>query len=74
IAVVAEARAATPAELGRLAAELEKVEQELARAQARLADPSFLAKAPPHVVEGNRRRVEELEERRARLQGGLGGG
>ncbi len=74
IAVVAEARAATPAELGRLAAELEKVEQELARAQARLADPSFLAKAPPHVVEGNRRRVEELEERRARLRDGLGGG
>jgi valyl-tRNA synthetase len=48
------------------------VESELARAQARLADPAFLAKAPPQVVEGNRRRVEELEERHARLRAGLG--
>ncbi|MCL4836904.1 MAG: valine--tRNA ligase [Thermoanaerobaculia bacterium] len=72
IALEAEAREASPAELGRLAAELERLDAELARARARLADPSFLAKAPPQVVDGNRRRVEELEERRARLRAGLG--
>jgi len=43
----------------RLKKELEKIEKQLANAQARLGDEQFLRKAPPHVVEGLRKQVEE---------------
>ena len=71
-ALTGERPAPTAVESQRLAVELEKVEGELARANARLADPGFVGKAPPQVVEGSRRRVAELEERRDRLRAGLG--
>jgi valyl-tRNA synthetase len=48
------------AERERLTKELEKIERQLASAQARLGDERFLAKAPAHVVEGLRKQVEEL--------------
>jgi valyl-tRNA synthetase len=48
------------AERARLTKELEKIEKQLASAQARLGDEQFLSKAPPHVVEGLRKQVEEL--------------
>jgi valyl-tRNA synthetase len=48
------------AERERLRKELEKVEKQLAGAQARLGDEQFLRKAPAHVVDGLRRQVEEL--------------
>jgi valyl-tRNA synthetase len=48
------------AERERLKKELEKVEKQLAAAQARLGDEQFLKKAPAHVVEGLRKQVEEL--------------
>ncbi len=47
------------AERERLTKELEKIEKQLASAQARLGDEQFLSKAPSHVVEGLRRQVEE---------------
>jgi valyl-tRNA synthetase len=47
------------AERERLTKELEKIEKQLAIAQARLGDQQFLSKAPPHVVEGLRKQVEE---------------
>ena len=47
------------AERERLTKELEKIEKQLASAQARLGDEQFLRKAPPHVVEGLRKQVEE---------------
>ena len=47
------------AERERLKKELEKIEKQLAGAQARLGDDQFLSKAPPHVVEGLRKQVEE---------------
>ena len=56
----------------RLAAELARLEEQIARAAGRLADPEFLAKAPDRVVEESRRRLSEMEERRARLSGDLG--
>jgi valyl-tRNA synthetase len=43
----------------RLAKEQEKIEKQLASAQARLGDEQFLSKAPAHVVEGLRKQVEE---------------
>jgi valyl-tRNA synthetase len=47
------------AERERLKKELEKIEKQLAGNQARLGDEQFLSKAPPHVVEGLRKQVEE---------------
>ncbi len=47
------------AERERLSKELEKIEKQLASAQARLGDEQFLGKAPPHVVGGLRKQAEE---------------
>jgi len=47
------------AERERLRKELEKIEKQLASAQARLGDEQFLKKAPAQVVEGLRKQVEE---------------
>lgn len=74
VAVVPEARELGAEERARLAAELEALEAEIGRARGRLANEQFLAKAPAEVVEGNRRRLAELEERRERLVAGLEGG
>jgi len=48
------------AERERLTKELEKIEKQLASAQARLGDEQFLSKAPANVVEGLRKQAEEL--------------
>ena len=48
------------AERERLNKELEKIEKELANNQRQLGNEQFLAKAPQKVVEGLRRRAEEL--------------
>jgi valyl-tRNA synthetase len=74
VGLVPEARELGAEERARLAGELEALEAEIGRARGRLANEQFLAKAPPEVVEGNRRRLAELEERRERLAAGLGGG
>ena len=47
------------AERERLTKEMEKIEKQLVGAQARLGDEQFLRKAPPHVVEGLRKQLEE---------------
>ena len=47
------------AERERLTKELERIEKQLVSAEARLGDEQFLRKAPPHVVEGLRKQVEE---------------
>jgi len=47
------------AERERLTKEMEKIEKQLVSAQARLGDEQFLRKAPPHVVEGLRKQLEE---------------
>ncbi len=52
---------------GRLSAELAEVETNLTRARARIENEVFMSKAPPNVIEGARRSVEELERRRAVL-------
>jgi valyl-tRNA synthetase len=52
----------------RLTRELEQVEGRLASAAARLADPAFTSKAPPHIVDGARRSHAELEAQAASLR------
>jgi valyl-tRNA synthetase len=49
------------------AAARERLQRELSRSQAKLANPDFLAKAPPAVVEKERARVAEVQEALARI-------
>ena len=49
------------AELARLRKEREKAEGDLAKSQGKLGNESFVAKAPEHVVQGERDRVADLE-------------
>ncbi len=56
------------AELARLAKQLEKTEQELARVAGKLANAGFVAKAPEAVLEKERAKQAELEQALAKLQ------
>ncbi len=60
-----------PAEAGaRIARELAAVDAEVAEIEAKLGKPSFVEKAPAAVVEKNRQRLRELQEKRAALGAG----
>jgi valyl-tRNA synthetase len=54
-------------ERARLHARLAEIEQAAARSDGKLSSEGFLAKAPPHVVDQERRRLEEAEEEAAAL-------
>ena len=70
--VVYEKKIDAAAECERLKKELAKVEKEMTNNQNQLNNEKFLAKAPPHVVEGLRRRAVELavlqEKTKSQLQ------
>lgn len=53
----------------RLSKELEKMTRERDKIAARLADGKFIEKAPPEVIEQERSRFADLEDRRARTAG-----
>ncbi|HFC98091.1 MAG TPA: valine--tRNA ligase [Thermosulfurimonas dismutans] len=55
-------------ELSRLYKEKEKTERELSRVETRLNNPQFLAKAPAEVVEKEKARARELQEKLQRIQ------
>jgi valyl-tRNA synthetase len=59
--VIYERKIDIAAERERLTKELEQVEKEYANGQRQLGNEQFLAKAPAKVVEGIRRRAQELE-------------
>jgi valyl-tRNA synthetase len=61
LSVVYEKPVDVAAERERLSKELKKLETEMANAQRQLGNENFLAKAPPSVVEGLRRRSSELQ-------------
>ena len=67
LAFEVEAVPLSDSDLGRLEKELEALDREIKSATGRLANPGFLAKAPPDVVEGNRARLAELSEKREAL-------
>jgi len=52
--------------------QLAKVEEELARLQARLSNPEFVEKAPAEIVERTKERISELMERQEYLRSLLG--
>jgi valyl-tRNA synthetase len=56
------------AELARIDKEIAKLDQERAGVLRKLENPSFVAKAPPEVVEKDRVRAEELREKRGKLE------
>jgi valyl-tRNA synthetase len=59
------------AERERLSREVEKVARELDGVRGKLANESFVARAPEEIVTQQRDRAEALEERRALLARGL---
>jgi valyl-tRNA synthetase len=58
-------------EIARLQKALAEADREIQRAQGKLSNESFLTKAPPHVVQQQRDRLAEQQERRARLEARL---
>jgi valyl-tRNA synthetase len=56
------------AERPRLTKELATLAQHIAGTEARLANPAFVGKAPPAVLEGARRQLAELQGKRAELE------
>ncbi|MGA9507786.1 MAG: valine--tRNA ligase [Candidatus Sulfotelmatobacter sp.] len=60
VQVIYERKIDAAAECERLKKELEKMEKEFANNQRQLGNEQFLAKAPEKVVEGLRRRAQEL--------------
>ena len=59
-----------PPEAGaRIAKDLAAVDTEIAEIEGKLGKPSFVEKAPAAVVEKNRQRLRELQEKRAALGG-----
>jgi len=77
--VLGEATAALPlagvidmeAERARLNREMEKCVAEIRKIDAKLANASFVAKAPPEVVEENRERRAAFEATELKLQAAL---
>jgi valyl-tRNA synthetase len=59
------------AERARLEREVDKCRSEIAKLDAKLANQSFVAKAPPEVVEENRERKADFEAMIAKLQSAL---
>ncbi|MGA8213312.1 MAG: class I tRNA ligase family protein, partial [Candidatus Sulfotelmatobacter sp.] len=69
--VVYERKIDVTAERERLTKELDKIEKEFANNQRQLGNEQFLAKAPEKVVEGLRRRAQELTGLRQKLKNQL---
>ncbi len=71
--VVYERKIDVAAERERLTKELDKIEKEFANNQRQLSNEQFLAKAPEKVVEGLRRRAQELTSLREKIKSQLDG-
>jgi valyl-tRNA synthetase len=54
-------------ESARIDKEIAKLEADLSGVERKLANPAFVEKAPPEVVEKDRARAEELREKRGKL-------
>jgi valyl-tRNA synthetase len=66
--IIYERKIDVAAERERLTKELEKIEKEFANNQRQLSNEQFLAKAPEKVVEGLRRRAQELTALREKIK------
>jgi valyl-tRNA synthetase len=64
------AQPAPERDTGRAARVLSELDDEISSLSAKLRNPAFLEKAPPPVVDKTRRRLVELEKRRAAVSAG----
>jgi valyl-tRNA synthetase len=71
VLVIYEKQIDVAAERERLKKELDKIEKEIGNGQRQLSNENFLAKAPVNVVEGIRRRAQELLILREKAQSQL---
>jgi valyl-tRNA synthetase len=55
----------------RLEKEIEKVDDDLNKLKTKHANPNFIQRAPPEVIEKDRARIAELGEKRSKLQANL---
>jgi len=60
-------------ERARLQSDAEKLRAQIERSSGLLADEQFLAKAPEHVVAGNRQKLEEMKSRLETLEAEIAG-
>jgi len=72
LGLVLAASAEPAGERQRLSKELEALTRHIGATEARLANPAFVAKAPPAVLEGARRQLAEQLAKRAELERLLG--
>ncbi len=63
----------TEKERDRLQRDLKKLEKELGAVEKKLANPSFIERAPEAVVEKSKRDASQLREKRERLEAALRG-
>jgi valyl-tRNA synthetase len=59
------------AETARLTKEIAKVDADIKRVDAKLGNPEFVRKAPEEIIEGEKEKREEAEDRRAKLMEAL---
>src|SRR6185369_444376 len=71
VRVIYEKKIDKATEVPRLKKELEKLEKQHASGKNRLNDGGFTAKAPPHVVEGLRKQIEETNLLIEKIKSGL---
>jgi valyl-tRNA synthetase len=71
VKVIFERKIDVAAERDRLTKEREKIEKEMANAERQLGNEGFLAKAPAKVVEGLKKRLEELRLLKQKNQAAL---
>ena len=71
VAVNLEGQIDVAAERARIAKDLAKTEKDLLQSQAKLEKPSFVERAPPAVVEEERRRLAESTDRITKLKASL---
>jgi valyl-tRNA synthetase len=71
VAVVYQRTIDVDAERERLKKEIEQLNKQIAAAENQLNNPGFTGKAPPHIVEGLRKQLEENRRRRDKLRGDL---
>jgi valyl-tRNA synthetase len=69
--VIYERKIDAAAERSRLTKELEGIEKEIQGKERQLGNQGFLSKAPPHIVEGLRTRMAELQVLRDKAKGKL---
>ena len=71
VAVMYERQVDVAAERERLTRELARLDKGLQSAEKQLGSESFLAKAPPHIVDGLRRQAKETAALKAKIEASL---